>query len=401
MPSFSYLVRDMRGIASSGTLVANSAGDAASMLRNEGKIVVRVTPEAPAAAVVPGSRRVKTEEVINFANQLAVMVETGVSLVEAIETFVAQTPPGAFRAVLEDVAEGLQSGNEFSAALARHPKVFSPMFVNMVRAGESSGKMGAMLVRTAHYLQNQRDTVKRIRGALLYPLVMLVMAIGVVIFLITWVLPKFAGIYKGKEAVLPTPTRILMGTSDWVIGHWIVLAGAVLIVIGGSAWYCRTPGGRIALHWLMLNAPLFGPLFRKAAITRSLRTLGTMIDSGVEVLESIGITRNVCGNHYYEQLWEHVDAELQQGRQLSEPLFKTPLMPGTVTRMIAAGERTGRLGPVMQRIADFAEEELKETIKTVTGFIEPAIICVLGLLIGGIAMALLLPIFTISKVMTS
>jgi len=403
MPKFNYTARDNNGTATAGEIVARTEMEAAQLLRAEGKFVTRLTParDAMEAAVVvqPGSRRVKSDEVIYFANQLAGMIDSGVSIADALEASIDGTPPGAFRRTVEDVIHRVQSGSPFSASLAAHPKVFSPLFIHLVQASESTGMLGPMLRQVADYLGNQRELKKKIKGAVTYPCCMLLFAVGATVFLLTFVLPKFAAIYAGKEAILPLPTRIVMGTSTWMITHWHVLLFTTIAAVIGAIFYFRTTRGQHTADWLRLNVPLLGSMFQKACLTRSLRTLGTMISAGVSVLEAVLITRDVVGNRLFGQIFEDAHRRLERGEQLSQCLLDAPYFPRPVWQMLNAGERTGQLGPAMDRVAKMCESDLQHAIRSITQFIEPAMIVIMGIIIGGIALAMLLPIFQISKIM--
>ncbi len=405
MPKFNYMARDSTGTALSGEVVARSESDAARLLRGEGKFVVRLSEaqeRQEADAVVPrlGSSRVKPDEVIFFVNQLAGMVDTGVPIADALEAAIDRSPPGAFRRTVEDIIQRVQGGSDFSTALAAHPKVFSPLIVNMVRASEATGTMGTVLGRVGDYMISQRDIKKRIKGALTYPICMLVFAIGATIFLLTFVLPKFAAIYADKRAVLPLPTRVLMATSDWMVNNWIYMVCGLILAVIGTIHFFRSDRGGYTADWLRLNVPLIGALFRKASLARSLRTLGAMISAGVSVLEGVLITRDVVGNRLFRQVFEDVHRRLEQGEQLSQALLDAPFFPRPIWQMLHAGERTGQLGPAMERVANICESDLRHTIRTATQFIEPAMIVIMGIIIGTIALAMLLPVFQISRVMT-
>ncbi len=405
MPRFSYLARDGSGTPVSGEVIARAETDAVRQLRAEGRFVVRLQPaELEEAARVetirPGGRRVKSDEVIYFTHQLAGMIDTGVPIAEALEATIDGSPPGAFRSVVEDLIYRVQNGSDFSSALAAHPRVFPPLLIHMVRASEASGTLGAMLERVSAYLRNQRDLRRKIRGALTYPACMFFFAIGATLFLMSYVLPKFTSIYAGKEAVLPLPTRLLLGVSDWMQAHWLVLIVGTAAAVTGAILFLRTERGRYFTDWLRLHLPLLGNMFQKACLARSLRTLGTMIAAGVSVLDAVIITRDVVGNRLFGATFESVHGKLQDGEQLSQALVNAPFFPRPVWQMLHAGERTGQLSQVMERVADFCEADLKTSIRTVTQFIEPAMIVVVGSIIGTIAIAMLLPIFQISKVMT-
>lgn len=404
MLKFSYMARDNSGASLQGELTAGSEAEAAQLLRREGKFVVRLSPAVASLADLEapklGGSRVKPDEVIYFCTQLAGMVDTGVPLDEALEATIDKAPEGAFRRTIQDVINRVQSGAPLSAALAASPKVFPPLFVHMVRASEATGRLGPMLQRVAEYLTNQRELKKRIKGALTYPMCMILFAIGSTIFMLTYVLPKFAAIYAGKKAILPLPTLILMDTSAWITDNLKILALSVVLAVAAVVIYFRTDPGRYAGDWIRIRLPVVGSMFRKAYLTRTLRTLGTMLSSGVSMLEAVTITRDVVGNRLYGDVLADVHRRLERGEQLTQALLDAPYFPRTVWQMLSAGERTGQLGPVMNKVADLAESDLKNAIRTATQFIEPAMIVIMGSIIGGIAIAMLLPIFQISKVMT-
>ena len=405
MGRFQYVARDSTGKSLSGEVTAGSQSEAVRLLRTDGKFVVTLQEladriDAANIGASVGRRRVARNDVIDFATQLGVMVDTGVSLTDAISGTMEQTPPGAFRDVLEDLLNQLESGQEFSTALSRHPKAFNSLFVNLVRAAEASGTLGAMLRRCAEHLSNDRDTRRRVRGAMLYPMIVFVICVGVTIFLMTYVLPKFTAIYAGREAALPWPTVVLISVSDWLCAWWKVSVPLTLGTLGGSWFYLRSQRGRPAAHWLLMRTPILGKMYHKTLLTRCLRTMGTLVDAGVSMLDSVAITRGVMNNCQFERMWDRVTDRLHRGEQLSVPLGTDPLMPRPIVQMVRAGERSGRIGEVMNQVGEFLEEDLRVSIRQATKMLEPAMMVVMGAIVGGIAIALLLPIFTISRVMT-
>ncbi len=416
MPVFTYLARDDSGKPVEGEVTAASEMDAARALRSEGKFIVRVEPKGARKAggakvrgdvPVQAARRkssgfgekFRADDVIFFTNQLAVMVDTGVSLTEALEACRHEGNSPRFARALDAVIEQVKGGSEFSAALSEHPKVFSTLYVSLIRASEASGQLAPILTRLADHIERQRDMTKKIKGAVTYPIVMCVFAIGVSVFMVSFVLPKFAQIYAGREESLPVLTKWLLALSDYVTTFGPYALGVMLVGVAGLIWYLRSPAGRWKADGLKLWLPLVGPLFHRSCLARSLRTLGTMIQSGVSMLESIQLTTRVSGNLHYQRLWKEANERIERGQQVSEALADHREIPRAVLKMLAAGERSGRLGPVMERVALFCESELNAAVKTLTSLIEPAIIVFLGVVIGGLVMALLLPIFTISKVM--
>jgi type IV pilus assembly protein PilC len=257
-----------------------------------------------------------------------------------------------------------------------------------------------MLQRVSEYLEQDRDLRKKIKGAMTYPVCMLVFCTLVVTALLIFVLPRFEKIYAGKGAVLPAPTRILLATSRGIITYWPLILLGIAGVVTGACLFARSPRGKIILDDIRLKLPVIGEMMRKACLARSLRTFSSMISSGVSMLDTLAMAAEISGNHFYDRMWSKVAEKVREGASLSDELAASPLMPRSFTQMIAAGERTGKLGPVMNRAAAFCESDLKVSIKSVTDLIEPVMIIIMGFIVGGVAISLLLPIFNISKVMT-
>jgi len=396
---FAYQIRDASGQSRTGTVEAFSLDEASRMLRKPGTIIVDVRPEGEAPTLTGLPKRIKRDEIIFFANQLAVMVDTGVNLTEALDAIAEQSEAPSVKAVVRELSDEVKGGTEFSAALAKHPKVFNGLFVALMRASEASGTMGEMLQRISEYMTQEREIRKRIKGAMTYPACMLIFCVLVVTGMLVFVLPRFQKIYAGKRAVLPLPTRALLGLSSAIVTYWpfllVALAGLGVILY----LYVRSPAGRLLAHRIRISIPLIGPMYRKAYLARSLRTMGAMMSSGVGVLEGLEITAQATGNEVYAGIWRDLAERVKEGATISESLYDCRRIPRTISQMLEAGERTGKLGLVMNRVAKFCEDDLKISVKTVTSLIEPIMIVVMGFIIGGIAMALLLPIFSISKVM--
>ncbi|MFB3891517.1 MAG: type II secretion system F family protein [Phycisphaerae bacterium] len=401
MPKFAYEIRDGAGKNVGGVLAADSLDDASRALRKEGKTILSLHEDhaAPASAA-PGLilGRVKRDEVIFMATQLAVMVDTGVQLSEALDSIAQQAESEAMKAIMRDISDMVKGGSEFSAALAKHQRVFGKLFVSLVRASEASGTMGLMLQRVSDYLQQERDTVKKIKGALVYPLCMMAFCALVVVGLLTFVLPRFQKIYEGKGATLPLPTRALLAMSNGLVNYWPMVLVGLAAVVAGCWFYFHSPAGQMFLDRVRIRMPILGGMYRKAYLARSLRTMATMVTTGVSMLEGLEISAKVAGNYFYSKVWLDLAGKVKQGRMLSEELAGCKLIPRTVTQMIAAGEKTGKLGVVMNRVAGFCESDLAVAVKAATTLIEPLMIIIMGLIVGGIAMALLLPVFTISRV---
>lgn len=361
------------------------------------------TPAKPAARLEEPAvrKRIKREEVVTFAHQMAMMVDTGVPLSEALFCVSEQASNESFAYILRQVSQRVAQGGDLSSALGEHPKVFPQVMVSLIRASELSGTMGQMLDRISSYLSKELATARKVRSALMYPAVMLVMVLGVTIFLLTFVLPRFAAIYADRGATLPLPTRILMGMSGFVQDHYLGIIGGVVATAVGLYFFLRSEAGRRTMDTVKLNVPVLGGVFRQLYVTRSCRTMGTMLNAGVPILDMIAIVKQVTQNCHYEALWDETHNLLTRGGQLSDALKNTDLFPKSVSQMISSGEKAGRLGATLEKIAGFTEEEFDNRVKAATQYIEPAMVVTMGSIIGFVAIALLLPIFTMGKVMSS
>ncbi|TVQ31592.1 MAG: type II secretion system F family protein [Phycisphaeraceae bacterium] len=404
MTKYSYKARDSKGRSQNGVVEALSESDAFRKLRAEGLTVTDLDisstlVDTEKVRTRQLSKSVKREDVIAFSSQLSVMLDTGVPLSEALNAFLSQTKGGGVRRIVEIVADRVHSGVSFSASLSEFPRVFPTLMLSLIRASEATGSLGKMLGRVSDYLGAERRTVKQIKGALTYPMMMMSMAIAVTGFLVGWVLPRFARIYESRSATLPTPTRIIMSISDFLTGNWIALVAAAISLGVGGYLFRRTPRGRSWIDWLKIRSPIIGPIFTNFYLSRATRTLGTLLAAGVTLPEAVGIVRGVTTNAHWAKLWDEMDEAMTQGRNIAEVLLESTLVPASVGQMIAAGERTGRLPEVLERVAQVTEHELDEAIRNGTQMIEPLVITFMGVLIGGIAIALLLPIFTMGTVM--
>jgi type IV pilus assembly protein PilC len=393
--TFQYKVRDNLGKQHAGEMEAENRDEAAHKLRHDGFHILNLEEEEESLNLFP--KRVKKSDIIYATAQLAIMVDTGITLSSAIAGIAEQEDNPAFRTLLNDLKNRVEGGEDFSSALAQHPKYFDKTFISMVKASEHTGTLGEMLERVATYLRNELETRAKVRAALAYPGVMAALAICVTIFLLTFVLPKFTPLFERKGMKLPTPTIIMMTLSHALIDYWWawLVGGAV---IGLTYWFGRkTVPGRKVIDWFKINAPIVGVMFRKVTISRSIRTLGTMIQSGVSMLEAIRLTSEVSGNIYYEQSWNRVLDEITQGNRICEALQGDPLFPKTLIQMIAAGEETGQLDFVLQKVSVYYDREVEMSLKTATSMIEPIMITIMGVVVGGIGLGLMLPIFQLSR----
>ncbi|MBL1216496.1 MAG: type II secretion system F family protein [Planctomycetes bacterium] len=406
MPLYRYQARSSSGKVQSGTLPADSVMAASALIRNQGLRVVQINPVGASRGKAGLSGLLKAlnyssgpsqRDVLDFTTQLAVMTRAGISIRAALEGIADQVTNLKWRKILLDIRQDVESGRQFSEAIARHPKLFSPLYVNMVRASEMSGSFAKMLDRIAAYLQQQLETRKMVIGAMIYPGIIGSMAIGVTVFLLTFVLPRFSVVFEGKEDLLPAPTVFLMALSATMVNYWYIFLGAVLALLTGLILFLRTRLGRLTFDRVKLTAPVFKRMFRALYINRSLHTMGELLGAGVPMREALRITGDVAGNIYYKQLWRAVHSSVEQGKKIITPLQKSTLLPKAVVQMIAAGEEAGKLAEVLDEVAQFYSRLLRDAIRTVTSMIEPIMIILMGSVVGFIAMAIILPIFKMSS----
>ena len=407
MPHYRYQSRTSDGQTSVGVLSAQNAMAAVQALRSQGLQVVQLRP----ASVKSVSRWVdrmqglnattgpSQKDILNFTSQLAVMIRAGISIRDALDGIADQTENPKFNALLTHIKQDVESGKQFSEALAKHPKYFGPLYVNMVRASEMSGSFSRMLDRIAAYLAQQIETRSMVVGAMIYPVVIGILAVGVTIFLLTFVLPRFASVFEGKEAVMPWPTRFLMAASGFMVDWWWAVCMALLALVAAFVLFVRTDVGGWWFDKTKLTIPILKKMFRALYISRSLHTMGELVNAGVPMLDTITITGDVSGNRLFKRTWRAVYHSVKQGKKIVQPLYRSSLLPKAVVQMIAAGEEAGKLGEVLDEVSTFYTRQLRQTVKTVTSMIEPLMIMVMGGVVGFIAMAIILPIFKLSTLM--
>ncbi len=392
--TFQYRVRDPLGNVYNGSIEAAGADDATQRLLRDGFQVLELE-EADDDDGLFG--RVSKNEIIYTTAQLAIMVDTGITLAAALGGIVAQEQNLTLRKVLNEIKSAVEQGDDFSAALARHPKLFDRTYISLVKASEATGSLGPMLDRIAATLRKELENRNKVRSAMAYPGVMMGVAVAVTIFLLTYILPKFVPLFKSRGSKLPTPTRIMMAASDVMLQYWYLWLLAAGLTIVGLVLARRTEAGRRCFDWIKINLPVLGPMFRKVILSRCIRTLGTMLASGVPVLDALRLCSELAGNYYYKKAWDETREQVTTGKRICEVLADNPLFPRVLVQMISSGEETGRLDYVLQRVSVYYDQEVETSLKTTTSLIEPLMITFMGVVVGTIGMALLLPIFSLSK----
>jgi len=403
MPNYKYEIKQSTGKMNAGVIAAASPLAAANSLRSQGGYILSLTEVAAKKAHgLQGLLSVNLQtgpnlkDVLHFTSQLAVMVKAGISIRAALEGIAEQVENPKFRVILQSIRQDVESGKPFSDALMKYPKVFSPLYINMVKASELSGSFGEMLHRIADYLSQQIETRQQVRGAMIYPIIIAVMAVSTTVFLLTFVLPRFVTIFAGKEAALPMPTKIILALSTMMRSYWYVLLGGVGALTWGFIWAVNTRWGRIWWDAAKLRMPIIKRLCRCLYISRGLHTMGELVNAGVPMLDTISITGNISGNTQFKQMWRQVYVSVKQGKKISAPLYRTKLLPKSVVQMVNSGEESGKLAEVLQDISEYYHRELKAVIRSVTAMIEPLMIVIMGFIVGFIAMSIILPIFKLS-----
>jgi type IV pilus assembly protein PilC len=409
MAEFTYTARNNAGKQVNGTVVAQNESDALGELRRQNLVVVSLAEKAAKKAAWnielfggAGTKRrararVKLQDMIVFTRQLATMLSAGIPLLECLEILAEQTEDAGFRGVIEQMVEDVRSGSDFSDALRKHPKVFSNIYVNMIKAGEASGQLDEILVRLAEYQEATAALRAKIRGAMTYPIVSLVLIFSITIFLLVFIIPKFQDIFSGMNIQLPKPTRLVLAVSHFMSTQWYIWMGGIVAFAVGITLYGRTPGGRRQLDWLKLRAPIFGPLFKKVSISRFARTFATLIQSGVPILGALEIVASTAGNKVIEDAVIEAATSVRQGDTLANPLSKSGVMPPMVCRMISIGEKSGALESLLEKISEFYDQQVSATVEQLTSLIEPIMIGIMGVVVGGMVLAIFLPIFELTK----
>jgi len=390
---FQWSGKTTKGALQNGEITANSKEEVIAYLRRQNIIPATITRKPKSLFTLPGGR-VKDKDIVVFTRQFATMIDAGLPLVQALEILSKQTVSKPLAKAVSDVKTDVEGGTTYADALKKHPKIFSELYVNMVAAGEAGGILDTILNRLAQYIEKAMRLKKKVKGAMIYPSVIISVAIMVIAVIMVFVIPTFARMFTQFGGILPLPTRIVIGASKFLagIGGLIVFAGITGIAIF-IAQFRRTERGRTIIDAMLLKLPIIGILMRKVAIAKFTRTLGTLVGSGVPILESLEITAKTSGNKVVERAIYEVRKAISEGKTLAEPLAKSKVFPPMVTQMIAVGEATGALDTMLSKIADFYDEEVDIAVANLTSMIEPILMVFLGVTIGFIVVSMYLPIF--------
>lgn len=405
MAVFAYEARGADGKAVKGTLNVADKGAAQAELKKRALTVLTLDEKAGKGRFGlfgPPGARVKTHDIAILTRQLSTMISAGIPLLEALEILHEQATDPGFRRVMDTIIERVRSGTDLSSALAEHPKIFTNIYVNMVKAGEAGGQLDVILVRLADYLESIEEIKREVKAAMTYPIISLALIGVITIGLVVGVVPKFKAIFDQLGLKdLPLPTWFLLTLSTWMTSQWYILIGIVAAVVVSFIMWKKSRTGERQWHWFLLNMPIFGQLFRKVAISRFTRTFSTMIQSGVPMLQTLEIVAGTAGNRIIEEaVWKAKEA-VTRGEPLGEPLAATKVFPPMVTRMIAIGEKTGALEKLLSKVSEFYDAEVKASVKALTSLIEPLLIATMGLIVGGIVLAIFMPIIKIQQTLAN
>ena len=398
MPTFRYVAKEPTGRTVSGILEYSEKALLIKALRKRSLVIISVNETAKRR--VGGSKKVKLDDVVVFSRQLATMVDSGIPLVQAMDILCDQIDSPNFKSIAATIRDDIEVGHSFSDALSKHPAVFSTLYVNMVKAGESSGALDDILDRLAGYLEKANILQRKVKSSLVYPAVVVTMAVLITLVMLLKVIPTFKGIFGALGGTLPLPTRILILISDTLRKMFLYVAIGFSVIIFFLRSYLRTPRGKNLYDSMSLKVPIIGGLLRKVAVAKFTRTLATLVKSGVPILVSLEIVGKTAGNTVIEKALSEVRKSIKEGENIADPLAKSGVFPPMVVRMIHVGEKTGELEKMLGKIADFYDDQVDAAVSGLTSLIEPLVIAFMGVVIGGIVMAMFLPIFKMTEIIS-
>ena len=391
MPAYAWKGKNRLGEVQEGVLVSNSRDAAAATLKRNGIEVMNVRVMAAEGGRSLG--KVPPKDLAIFTRQFSVMIDAGLPLVQCLEILGAQQTHKGFQRIIESVRDDVEKGSTLQAALSKHPKAFNDLFVNMVGAGESGGILDVILQRLSGYIEKSVKLTGKVKSAMTYPVAVISIAIIVVVIIMVKVIPVFSAMYSGLGSKLPYPTLVCIALSDAIINYWWLMTVAIVMIVIGLRQYYKTAPGHLQIDTVLLHLPVLGDVLRKVAVARFCRTLGTLISSGVPILEGMDITAKTAGNLVIQNAILKSKDAVEQGRNISTPLAETKVFPPMVVQMVGVGEATGALDAMLAKVADFYEDEVDNAVSSLTSLMEPIMIAILGGIVGFIVVAMYMPIF--------
>ena len=391
MPTFTYTARAVNGDLKSATIDAPSRDDVIKQLRQLRLNVVKIDEGTANRKKRGGS--IKMRDIVIFTRQFSTMINAGLPLVQALDILAQQSENPALKDVTRQVVFDVESGNTLADAMRKHPKAFTELYVNMVAAGEAGGILDTILMRLAVFMEKNDALIRKVKGAMIYPAVIVSVAAIAITVLLIFVIPTFQTMFESANIALPLPTRIVIGLSHALKSYWYIVLGAMIATFVSIKKYYQTPNGKLTIDRTLLKMPVLGDVLRKSAVSRFTRTLGTLISSGVSILDGLEITAKTSGNRVIQDAIMESRASIAGGETIAAPLKKSQVFPPMVISMIAVGEQTGGLDEMLSKIADFYDEEVDAAVSGLLALMEPVMIVFLGVIVGGMVVAMYLPIF--------
>jgi len=393
MPAFTYTARALNGDLRTATIDAPSRDEVVAQLRRQRLNVVKIDEAAQAANKKKSGGKISMRDIVIFTRQFSTMINAGLPLVQALDILAKQSENKALKDVTRAVVFDVESGHTVADALKKHPKAFSDLYVNMVAAGEAGGILDTILMRLATFMEKNDALVRKVKGAMIYPGVITGVAATAIVVLLVFVIPTFEKMFASVGMALPLPTRVVIGMSRFLQGFWWAVIAAIVVLVVSVKKYYSTPDGKLSIDRMLLRMPVLGDVLRKSAVSRFTRTLGTLIGSGVSILDGLEITAKTAGNRVIQDAIMESRASIAGGETISAPLQKSEVFPPMVISMIAVGEQTGGLDEMLSKIADFYDEEVDAAVGGLLALMEPIMIVFLGVVVGGMVVAMYLPIF--------
>jgi len=395
MSVFVWEGRYADGSIKKGEIEAQNKAAATIILRRQRILPTKV--KSKPKQIVLFTPKIKTKDLVIFTRQFATMINAGLPLVQCLEILASQQPNPSFKKILSQIKTDVEGGSTFAEALNKHPSVFDDLFVNLVAAGELGGVLDTILERLSDYLEKNEALKNKVKSAMTYPSIVSTVAIGVVAVLMLFVIPTFQDLFSQFGAALPGPTQLVVNASHFTQSYWIYMIALVIILYIAFKWFKSQEKGKFYIDTLALKLPIFGNLLRKVAVAKFTRTLGTMISSGVPIMDGLEITSKTAGNKIVENAIVKVRSSISQGRTMSEPLGESGIFPGMVVQMVAVGEATGAMDQMLSKIADFYDEEVDAAVDALTSALEPLMMVFLGGIIGFVLVAMYMPIFQMAS----
>ncbi|MGQ9637027.1 MAG: type II secretion system F family protein [Thermodesulfobacteriota bacterium] len=398
MPIYKWEGKTTKGVAKKGEFEAPSEGVLRIHLRQQGIIPTKIVAKGKEIRIsLPIKRKVKQRSIAIFTRQLATMIDAGLPLVQSLDVLASQQEDKNFKGIIRDIREDVEGGSTFAGALRKHPETFNELYTNLVVAGEEGGILDNILIRLANYIEKAEALKKKVKSALVYPGVIVTVAVLVVMILMIFVIPVFETMFKSAGQSLPLPTLIVLTISKFVKKYILLFIPTVILLVYLFRRFYRTESGKTLIDRLLLKLPVFGILLKKVSVARFARTLGTLVSSGVPILDGLSIVSKTAGNRTIETAILDARASIREGETIAEPLNRSGIFPPMVIQMISVGESTGALDSMLAKIADFFEEEVDVAVGNLTSLLEPFLMIFLGVVIGGVVVSMYLPIFQMAS----